>query len=737
MAKSSLNLHCKDTPLYQQARNSSHYVIMDHETNEIKTIPIDPNLQTFGKNSVRKKFLDILFKDQVGGRISKEFSYNLIMFYCYFCISSAIILFTVGFLYAQDSMKYSVFVFHLVFIICVWGLAGGMLSLITKVDYWLINSQFLMCIFSSIWMGYLILCNQGVISAIFSDEGDQKIHFSIALAGFVYFYRLIVYDSFVHVIIPFFGAILIGIILSMVVSKTGKVETINDYLQYTLILLMHTIECQKVSYRVSQLFFRWYNEELKNKDADYENLGNNFDLVSNTELVVEKCEKVIKEIELTRKTIIYKDIRERLKSCCIILRELKRYLGRYARSETINFAENSNIGVEDKEFISQNFLNVKKSNFARSKERHGTLRDFIERKMHFSFSQSMLSENMNTLDTIGENWNLDMLEFHERAGHSISAIGKHLYHHWRFSELLFIDEEIAYRFFEHLEIVSYIQNYQNNPYHTAVHAADVFNSMYYFMSQSDIEKVISPQESLACLIAALGHDVGHPGVTNRYLMASRSSLAIRYNDSSILENMHCAMIYTILGEPQCDIFMNINKDLWMSIRKLIIEMVLHTDMSRHFELLGRFRARAVTTNDLNLENADDRAFVLAIGLKCADLGHSAKEFTLHEKWTLLVCQEFFNQGDLEKKNSLPVSMYCDRDNTDIPKSQNGFLKSVCLPLYEVFAGFLRSEAISRNCVDQIRENLIRWDDCARTKGDDKTLQKNKEEFMVRVISLKS
>lgn len=201
--------------------------------------------------------------------------------------------------------------------------------------------------------------------------------------------------------------------------------------------------------------------------------------------------------------------------------------------------------------------------------------------------------------------------------------------------------------------------------------------------------------------------------------------------------MHCAMIYTILEEPQCDIFMNINKDLWISIRKLIIEMVLHTDMSRHFELLGRFRARAVTTSDLNLDSIEDRAFVLAMGLKCADLGHSAKEFELHEKWTLLVCEEFFNQGDLEKKTFLPVSMYCDRDTTDIPKSQNGFLKNVCLPLYDVFAGFLRSDAITKFCVEQIKENINRWDECARTHAEDKNLQRNKEEFMLRVVSLKN
>jgi hypothetical protein len=65
----------------------------------------------------------------------------------------------------------------------------------------------------------------------------------------------------------------------------------------------------------------------------------------------------------------------------------------------------------------------------------------------------MLMENAGILDMIGENWNLDFLDFNQKLGHSVSAIGKHLYHRWCIGELLSITQETAYRFFEHLEIV--------------------------------------------------------------------------------------------------------------------------------------------------------------------------------------------------------------------------------------------------------------------------------------------
>lgn len=262
--------------------------------------------------------------------------------------------------------------------------------------------------------------------------------------------------------------------------------------------------------------------------------------------------------------------------------------------------------------------------------------------------------------------------------------------------------------------------------------------MYYLIMNSNIQNSIKPLESVAAMIAALGHDIGHPGVTNRYLVGSKNELALRYNDISVLENMHCAFIYNLLNDPQCNIFCNLKAVDWTNSRKQIIDMILHTDMSRHFEVLGRFRARAYSLKDLNEETTEDRTQILCLSLKCADLGHSAKIFALHEKWTELVCEEFFLQGDLEKKNNMPVSMYCDRDNTDIPKSQAGFLKNVCLPLIGAFVHFLKSEKVEKDCLRQLESNLSAWEDLSKVPiPTPSNLNAEKDEFLTKVFKFKS
>lgn len=202
--------------------------------------------------------------------------------------------------------------------------------------------------------------------------------------------------------------------------------------------------------------------------------------------------------------------------------------------------------------------------------------------------------------------------------------------------------------------------------------------------------------------------MGHPALTNRFLVQNRDDLAIQYNDSSVLENMHAFTTFTLLAMPGCNILSCLQQDDWNKVRKIVIELILDTDMSRHFEILGRFRARVSNLNDFGLDNIENKVVVLSMAVKCADLGHSGKRLELHEKWTALICEEFFRQGDLEKERKQEISMYCDRFNTDIPKSQAGFIKNICLPLYETWISYLKSDNIKSSCVDQMKINLDYW-----------------------------
>ena len=233
--------------------------------------------------------------------------------------------------------------------------------------------------------------------------------------------------------------------------------------------------------------------------------------------------------------------------------------------------------------------------------------------------------------------------------------------------------------------------------------------MIFIVQNSSILASLDCLDLLAMTISSLGHDIAHPAVTNRYLINTKSPLALEYNDLSVLESMHCSLTFKLMTNFNCDILSNLSNDDWIYARNLIIQMILNTDMSKHFENLGKFRTRAVALSDLDLRSSDDKAILLVMALKCADLGYTAKDTDLNIKWSKLASEELFKQGDLEKEQGLSISMYCDRDATDVNKSNIGMIINICLPMFDVLGDYLSSSTFNESILAQIKINLNYWE----------------------------
>ncbi len=87
--------------------------------------------------------------------------------------------------------------------------------------------------------------------------------------------------------------------------------------------------------------------------------------------------------------------------------------------------------------------------------------------------------------------------------------------------------------------------YSKNPYHNFQHCVDVTHAT--FLMLVGIRAAVSDLECYALLLAALAHDLEHPGVNNAYLIKSKDPLAITYNDLSVLENRHAACLFELVA----------------------------------------------------------------------------------------------------------------------------------------------------------------------------------------------
>ncbi|XP_008330383.1 cAMP-specific 3',5'-cyclic phosphodiesterase 4D isoform X2 [Cynoglossus semilaevis] len=244
-------------------------------------------------------------------------------------------------------------------------------------------------------------------------------------------------------------------------------------------------------------------------------------------------------------------------------------------------------------------------------------------------------------------------------------------------------------------------------YHNNIHAADVVQSTHVLLSTPALEAVFTDLEIMATLFASAIHDVDHPGVTNQFLIDTSSELAVMYNDTSVLENHHLAVGFKLLQEDNCDIFQNLSKKLRDSLRKMVIDMVLATDMSKHMNFLAGMKTmvetkKVTSLGVLLLDNYSDRIQVLQNMVHCADLSNPTKPLELYRQWTDRITVEFFTQGDRERDKGMEISAMCDKHNASIEKNQVGFIDFIVHPLWETWADLVHPDA--QDILDTLEDN---------------------------------
>mmetsp|Transcript_27030 Transcript_27030/g.31155 ORF Transcript_27030/g.31155 Transcript_27030/m.31155 type:complete len:605 (+) Transcript_27030:612-2426(+) len=265
------------------------------------------------------------------------------------------------------------------------------------------------------------------------------------------------------------------------------------------------------------------------------------------------------------------------------------------------------------------------------------------------------------------------------------GIGCHLaVQHGFFSDLR-IDPEVYYNFLRMVQ-----ENYdQTIAYHHDIHAANVVLTCNEFLINGDLINIgkFDELDTYGLMVAAFIHDLGHPGFNNGYLVTSGHEIAITYNDDSVLENFHVAKAFQLMKEENLDVFNTLSTDEYRTIRKIIIDCVLSTDMARHrshtialkskIDMLAEGEAYSIPSTDDNKE----KQFLLNTVIHSADIANPCKSEAVYTQWTHLLFDEFFEQGDKEKSEHMPVSFLCDRETVHIANSQIGFLTGICIPLF--------------------------------------------------------
>ncbi|XP_028827356.1 high affinity cAMP-specific and IBMX-insensitive 3',5'-cyclic phosphodiesterase 8B isoform X2 [Denticeps clupeoides] len=318
-------------------------------------------------------------------------------------------------------------------------------------------------------------------------------------------------------------------------------------------------------------------------------------------------------------------------------------------------------------------------------------------------------------------WEFNILEL-EAATHKrpLTYLGLKIFASFRVCEFLNCTEATLRSWLQVIEA-----NYHaSNSYHNSTHAADVLHATAYFLRKDKVKSSLDQLDEVAALIAATVHDVDHPGRTNSFLCNAGSELALLYNDTAVLESHHAALAFQLtVRDVKCNIFKNTDRARFRTLRQSIIDMVLATEMTRHFEHVNKFvnsinkPMAAIDESSSNSEGSEtegpasfrnspeNRLLIKRMMIKCADVANPCRPLELCIEWAGRISEEYFAQTDEEKRQGLPVVMpVFDRNTCSVPKSQISFIDYFITDMFDAWDAFASLPGL----MEHLAENYKYW-----------------------------
>ncbi|KAL5966022.1 High affinity cAMP-specific 3'5'-cyclic phosphodiesterase 7A, partial [Taenia solium] len=215
--------------------------------------------------------------------------------------------------------------------------------------------------------------------------------------------------------------------------------------------------------------------------------------------------------------------------------------------------------------------------------------------------------------------------------------------------------------------------HENNPYHNALHAADVTQATYCLLKRMRVEGFISAFHFMCAILAAICHDIDHPGVNQAFLIETKQMLSIFYEVGSFQVFLH-------------ENFRNSRNRFWKIITPMFASQFSYslesfppflfadaTDISKqdeYLEQLENLTERRYLCEDY-LPTHEDVTLVMEVAIKCADISNPCRHWEACLQWANCITEEFFQQGDRESLLGLPVLPLMDRNKTTKAKVQIG------------------------------------------------------------------
>ena len=153
-----------------------------------------------------------------------------------------------------------------------------------------------------------------------------------------------------------------------------------------------------------------------------------------------------------------------------------------------------------------------------------------------------------------------------------------------------------------------------------------------------------------------------------------------------MEKHHFNQCVMILNSPGHGIFDHLSDSDYRRVIESIEHYIISTDLGLYFKKKKLFEELA-SDHETNWLDPENNSVLAAMLMTACDVSAVTKPWEIQREVAVMVYEEFFEQGDIERSTLGRVSgeLFDRRNLSNLPKMQVDFIQFICLPLYEVLA----------------------------------------------------
>lgn len=263
-----------------------------------------------------------------------------------------------------------------------------------------------------------------------------------------------------------------------------------------------------------------------------------------------------------------------------------------------------------------------------------------------------------------------------------------------------------------LEEVS--KRHRPNPYHNWQRAVVVTHCSAWLVCRPSLAGVLPAVERFWLLIAAVCHDLDHPGHSLGGGAGMDPALLVAAHNEAASSRLALQGLRDLMAIPECDFTSTMSEEDQVKGAALLGDLIRGMDGVGFRDAVRACASlTAAGVGKADFTTPEFRAALLKALLHAADTSVTALPFEDAQRWARRMMEEVWAQSRREKALGMPVAELCDESRTPLERAQCEFLQSDVLELLVPLAKIVPE---LEEMVTAVRDNAARYVSLAPSAG---------------------